>query len=97
MNTSPLDELNVLRSKDNERKRPNGRRRHDPFEGLDGYLVNPLDFTHETDFEWLSLNWRKFRAALISLSVRRLILIMFESNYQYFPTLREIKDGLVSA
>ena len=62
---------------------------------MDNNMSYQLDFMHTTDLEWLSLNWRKFRAAMISLSVRRLILIMFESSYEYFPTLQEIKTGLV--
>ena len=33
----------------------------------------------------------------MSLSVRRTILIMFEDDYQYLPTLRDIKDGLIRA
>lgn len=69
---------------------------------------NPLDtealtrrrselFIHNTDFEWLSLNWRKYRAAHMSASNRRMILKMFESDFQYFPTLKEIRDGIVNA
>ena len=33
----------------------------------------------------------------MSESKRRMILVMFEEDYQYFPSLREIKDGLVKA
>ena len=33
----------------------------------------------------------------MSESVRRIILIMFEEDYQYLPSLREIKDSLVRA
>ena len=33
----------------------------------------------------------------MSRSPRRLILEMFEQDYQYFPTLREIRDGLIKA
>ena len=31
----------------------------------------------------------------MSDSTRRVILQMFEQDYQYFPTLREIRDGLI--
>ena len=54
-------------------------------------------FVENTDLEWLSLNWRKYRAQVISKSNRRVILHMFEQDYQYFPTLRNIKDGLMRA
>lgn len=33
----------------------------------------------------------------MSGSNKRMILIMFEKDYQYFPTLKEIKDGLIQA
>lgn len=33
----------------------------------------------------------------MSLSIRRMILIMFEEDYQYLPCLREIKEGLIKA
>ena len=50
-----------------------------------------------SDLEWLSLNWRKYRAQQISTSNRRMILLMFDMDYQYFPTLSEIRDGLINA
>ena len=50
---------------------------------------------HETNLEWLALNWRKNRASTISNSLRRLILYMHENKVDYFPTLREIRDGLI--
>ena len=31
----------------------------------------------------------------MSPSKRRMILVMFEEDYQYFPTSRDIQDGLV--
>lgn len=56
-------------------------------------------FIHQTNLEWLSLNWRKYRASQISKSYKRLILDMFDLMLQrklgYFPTLREIRDGLI--
>ena len=74
--------------------RPNGYNRHDPF--LYDYLdINDLDLVHSTDLEWMSLNYRKVRAARLSPSKRRMILAMFELDLQYFPSLAEIRDELV--
>ena len=58
-------------------------------------INDSLDFIHNTNLEWLSLNWRKDRARKMSGSSRRLILIMVEEDYQYLPSLREIKDSLI--
>lgn len=57
--------------------------------------ISTIYYLHDTDLEWLSLNWRKYRACKMSKSIRRMILIMFEEDYQYFPTLKEIKEGLI--
>lgn len=38
-------------------------------------------YMDDTDLEWLSLNWRKFRAQKMSKSNRRMILQMFEIDY----------------
>lgn len=88
--------IKVLRTKDNQKSRPNGTRRHDPF---DEVLFGEEQFKiyHDTHLEWLSLNFRKYRATQTSSSIRRMILIMFEEDYQYFPSLREIRDGLIKA
>lgn len=48
-----------------------------------------------TDYEWLSLNWRNYRVTKIDNSYRRTILYLVEQDYQYFPTLNEIRDGLL--
>ena len=48
----------------------------------------------ENQLEWLSLNWRKYRASQLGQKLKTVILRMWEENYEYFPTLREIKDGL---
>ena len=45
----------------------------------------------------MSLNYRKLRAQRTSNSHRRIILILFERDYQYFPSMREIRDELISA
>ncbi len=88
----------MRRTKDNVRVRPDGRSRHDPFSRTSDNLIERLEkFLHSTDREWLSLNWRKYRASLITLSSRRLVLKMWEEGYQYFPTLREIRDDLIKA
>ena len=78
------------------RRRPNAAERHEPLIGAK--IISDHEdcsFTYDTDLEWLSLNWRKFRASQISASFRRLILYMFERDFEYFPTLREIRDGLI--
>ena len=75
--------------------RPNGRGRHDPFTDKNNNEDNRLDLIHQTDLEWLSLNWRKYRASQIASTLKHLILRMFEQDYKYFPTLREIRDGLI--
>ena len=33
----------------------------------------------------------------MSKSNRRMTLLLFEEDYQYFPSLKEIRDGLISA
>ena len=51
-----------------------------------------MDLTHNTDLEWLSLNWRKYRASKMSKSMRRMILLMFQEDYQYLPSLKDIRN-----
>ena len=34
---------------------------------------------------------------MTSPSIKRMILIMFEDDYQYLPSLREIRDSLIGA
>ena len=45
----------------------------------------------------MSLNYRKRRARNQSESIRRMILIMFQIDLPYFPTLREIRDEIIKA
>ena len=52
-------------------------------------------FISDTLLEWTSLNYRKEKAAALSPSRRRMILMMFQRQYPYFPTLREIRDELI--
>ena len=90
--------LKVARTPENHRKRPNAETRHDPL-GKDEDLPrrNSRIFLHDTDLEWLSLNWRKYRAAQLSSSNRRMILYMFDEDTQYFPSLQDIHDSLIKA
>ena len=59
------------------RYRPNGSNRHDLFILDDSEGNDDFNFTNPTDLEWMSLNYRKERAAKLSKSKRRIILIMF--------------------
>ena len=54
-------------------------------------------FFTKSAHEWLSINYRKYRAALKSKSIRKMTLELFEEDYQYFPSLKEIRDGLINA
>ena len=56
---------------------------------------NNLNLIKSTELEWMSFNYRMQRAAKMSPSQCRTILLMFEEDYQYFPTLREIRDELI--
>ena len=88
--------IQVRRTTENTRIRPNAGNRHDHLNT--GFQdSNGLSFIYKTDLEWMSLNYRKERAAKMSKSIRRMILIMFQDDYQYFPTLREIRDKLIKA
>ena len=55
----------------------------------DNSLIQP------TNLEWMGLNYRKRRAAQMSPSKRRMILVMFEEDYQYLPSLDDIKNELL--
>ena len=80
----------------NERERPNAHRRHDPLDDTD-IRFSSFHILSEEPLEWLSLNYRKERAVKISSSLRRMILIMFQKDISYFPTLKEIRDELILA
>ena len=43
--------------------------------------ADKLSLINATDLEWMSFNYRKYRAANMSPSKRRMILIMFEEDY----------------
>ena len=68
--------------------------RHNPFKDNDsGY--DRLDILSNTNVEWMSINYRMDKIANLSLSSKRVILILFQNNFQFFPTLREIRDQLI--
>ena len=72
--------VQVKRSTENTRIRPNAGNRHDHHNtGLQD--SNSLSFISKTYLEWMSLNYRKERAAKMSKSIRRMILIMFQEDY----------------
>ena len=54
-------------------------------------------FINQEDLEYMSLNYRKERAAKLCHSRRRMVLIMYQQDISYFPTLAEIRDEIVQA
>lgn len=86
----------VRRTINNIRVRPNAHKRHDPVENYYDN-ISIAQFHSKQDLEYLSLNYRKERAAKICSSKRRLVIIMFQEEIPYFPTLREIRDELIQA
>ena len=93
----------IRRTLKNIRIRPNAQSRHDPFQSCQvGNAFIPRtrtnsDLLQQNDLEWMSYNYRKYRTARMSLSKRRMILLMFEEDFKYFPTLRDIRDELILA
>ena len=84
----------VKRGLKGSRKRPNAERRHDPV--LMNCRTLSMDhFISDTHLEWLSLNYRKEKAARISPSRKRMVLLMYQKQPSYFPTIREIRDELI--
>ena len=81
----------VQRTKTNSRKRPNASRRHDPVQ-FDARLFSEAHFISDTNLEWTSLNYRKEKAAALSPSRRRMVLIIYQKQQSYFPTMREIME-----
>ena len=61
----------------------------------DGNGNSETHFISETDLEWTSLNYRKEKAARLSPSRRRMVLMMYQKQFSYFPTIREIRDELI--
>ena len=94
---SSQSSVKVRRTPDNVRVRPNGHKRHNPFDDDNDLSIMQDDFIENTDLEWMSLNYRKRRAAMLSNSKRRLILAMFQKDISYFPSLLEIRDQLINA
>ena len=54
--------IKVIRAKENQKIRPSATKRHDPFQEIDE-TQNKRNFIHDTNLEWLSLNFRKYRAS----------------------------------
>ena len=61
----------------------------------DDRLSGAVHFISKTELEWLSLNYRKERATKLAASKKRMILIMFQEDISYFPTIKEIRDELI--
>ena len=73
--------------------------RHDPSNDavFGDASSQSLSFISPTDLEWLSINYRKVKYAKLSGSKRRMILIMFDKEIHFFPTMQEIRDQLLKA
>ena len=83
----------IRRTHDNLRVRNNAFRRHDPLYEKDcNYQKNLVS---STDVEWMSINYRLDKISKLQKSRRRIILILFLKGFQFFPTLREIRDQLI--
>ena len=87
----------MRRTRNNERSRPNAEKRHDPVDETSDIRSSLTKFLNDTDLEWLSLNYRKARAKRLTRSHRRIVLIMFQKDISYFPSLKEIRDELIEA
>ena len=72
-----IKDKQIKRSVDNMRNRQNATNRHDPFNDQNDVQDLTVRLIFLTDLEWLSLNYRKQRAAKLSNSKRRMILLMF--------------------
>lgn len=72
--------VKVRRTKENKRIRPNAHKRHDPTL-LEDALLDPLEIYSSTDMEWMSINYRMEKAARLSQSKRRIILVMFSQEF----------------
>ena len=88
--------IKVIRTPTNARKRPNAHRRHDPIVD-EVSRESYFKFQYTEDLEYLSLNYRKERAAKMCSSNRRIVLMMFQKEVPYFPSLKEIRDELIEA
>lgn len=80
-------------------RRNSRQNRHDPSNDAvyGDSNTHSLSFISPTDFEWLSINYRKVKYAKLSGSKRRIILIMFDKEIPFFPTMLEIRDQLLNA
>ena len=71
------ERVKVRRTRDNVRSRPNGHMRQDPALTEQVRRTSSVHFINATNLEWLSINYRKERAAKMSRSKRRIIFLMF--------------------
>lgn len=51
----------------------------------------------EPGIEWLAQNWRKQRLSYISSSPYLTILSLFAEEHKFFPSVKEIMNGLIQA
>ena len=59
-------------------------------------------FIYKEDFEWLGQNWRKIRIGVRTMinrtkhfnTKRAAFLEMVDENFQFFPSLKQIFDGI---
>ena len=63
----------------------------------DSFSNNSVHFLSNAELEWMSLNYRKERATKLAASKKRMILIMFQEDISYFPSMKEIRDELIQA
>ena len=96
-NDDKSQSMAVRRTPNNERCRPNAEKRHNPVSDEELGRISLKKFLNDTDLEWLSLNYRKARAKRLTRSHRRMILIMFQKDISYFPSMKEIRDELIEA
>ena len=81
--STPLT-IKIRRTENNMRKRPNSYKRHDPLYHLNEVRNDDEYFFKNIEIEWLSINYRKYRAALKQKSNKRMVLELFSEDYQYF-------------
>ena len=51
----------------------------------------------QSSLEWLSINWRNDRNGKLAGCKCHSIIVMADMNYEFFPTLQEILDGIIQA
>ena len=81
---------NEFRSRPNAWKRQDGEQKNKKSDELDDSLAG-----NAMDIEWLAMKWREYRAVKAQRSYRRKILVLLEEDYQYFPSLNQIMNGII--